>query len=181
VVAGPADQGLEPTLDVGLLEELALLLVGEVWRPAGRVCDQARVGHLVDLVDDLPGLTALEHGDDEPLVLLGELAGVVAHRLLHGLDLHPQGRARSGDAAADPRAAAGAQHGARASAHQPADPLDRGHDAVRRVTVLETRGEQQLTVRAGTGGVDGGLGGLVERDRDDHAGQDHEVRKEQHR
>ena len=98
---------VEPLLDVGRLEELALLLVGEVRRVAGRVGDAARVAHLVDRVDDLPGLATLEHGDDEPLVLLGELAGVVADGLLDRLDLDPQGGARAGHAAADAGASPG--------------------------------------------------------------------------
>src|SRR5258705_128194 len=51
MVAGPRDHGLEPLLDVRRLEELALLLVGEVRRVAGRVRDRARVAHLVDGVD----------------------------------------------------------------------------------------------------------------------------------
>ena len=59
------------------------------------------VGHLVDRVDDLPGLAALEHRDDEPPVLLRELAGPLGDVLLDRLDLDPQGRAGAGDAAAD--------------------------------------------------------------------------------
>ena len=44
VVAGPLDEQLEPPLDVGRLEQLALALVGEVRRPAGRVGDLLGVG-----------------------------------------------------------------------------------------------------------------------------------------
>ena len=110
VVAGPADQRLETRLDVGVLEELALAVRGEVRRVAGRVRDRAGVGHLVDLVDDLPGLAALEHGDDEPLVLLRELAGVVGDVVLDGLDLDPEGRTGTADAAADPAALLGLEH-----------------------------------------------------------------------
>ena len=69
----------------------------------------------MDLVDDLPGLAALEHGDDEPLVLLGELAGVVADDVLDRLDLDPQGRAGTGHAAADAAAGAGLEDGGRGS------------------------------------------------------------------
>ena len=48
VVAGPGDDRLEPLLDVRGLQQLALLLVGEVRRVAGRVRDRAGVAHLVD-------------------------------------------------------------------------------------------------------------------------------------
>ena len=65
--------------------------------------------------------------------------------------------------------------------HEAADALDGRDHAVRRVAVLEPRGEQQLAVAAGAGRVDRGLGGLVERDRHDHAGQDDQVGQEQHR
>ncbi len=95
------------------------------------------------------------------------------------LDLDPQGRAGTGDAAADAGALLGLEHGGRGSPAEPADALDGGDDAVRRVAVLEPRGDQQPAVAAGAGGVDGGLGGLVERDRHDHPGQHDEVGDEE--
>ena len=101
VLAGPGDERLEALLDVGGLQQLALAVVGEVRRVAGRVGDRAGVGHPVHGVDDLPGLAALEHGDDEPLVLLGQLAGAVGDVLVDRLDLDPQGGAGAGDPAAD--------------------------------------------------------------------------------
>ena len=122
------------------------------------------VGHLVDRVDDLPGLAALQDGDDEPLVLLGELAGAVGDVLVDGLGLDPQRRAGAGDAAADAGARARPSTAAGAPPLKPADLLDGGDHAVRRVAVLEPRGDQQPAVAAGAGRVDGGLGGLVELD-----------------
>ena len=97
VVPRPADQGLEPRLHVGVLQQLPLAVDGEVRRVAGGVGDRARVGHLVDRVDDLPGLAPLEHGDDQPLVLLGELTGTIGDVVVDRLDLHPQGRTGPGD------------------------------------------------------------------------------------
>ena len=177
-----ADQQLEPLLDVRGLEQLALLLVGEVRRVAGRVGDRARVGHPLDGVDDLPGLAALQHGDDQPLVLLGELAGVVGRRSPRPARPRPTARRRGRCTPLPMRARRPARStAAGAAAAQPADLLDGRHHAVRRVAVLEPGREQQLAVAAGAGGVDRGLGGLVERDRHDHAGQHHDVGEEQHR
>jgi hypothetical protein len=51
---------------------------------------------------------------------------------------------------------------------------------VRGIAVLEAGGDQQAVVVAGAGGVDRGAGGVVELDRDDHAGQDDDVLEGQH-
>ena len=99
--------------------------------------------------------------------------------LLDRLDLDPQRRAGAGDAAADAGALLGLEHRGRAAAAEPADPLDGGDHAVRRVAVLEPRRDQEPAVAAGAGRVDRGLGGLVELDRDDHARQHDEVGDEQ--
>ena len=179
VLPRPADQGLEPRLHVGGLEQLPLAVHREVRRVAGGVGDRSRVGHLVDRVDDLPGLAPLEHGDDQPLVLLGELAGPVGDVLVDRLDLDPQRRTRPGHAAADPAAALGLEHGCGAAAAEAADLLDGGDHAVRRVAVLEPRGHEEPAIAARAGGVDGGPGGLVELDRHHHARQHDEVGDEQ--
>ena len=100
--------------------------------------------------------------------------------LVDRLDLDPQRRAGAGDTAADPAAALGLQHGRRAAAPEPADLLDGRDHAVRRVAVLEPRGDAAARPSLlGAGGVDGGLGRLVELDRDHHAGQHDEVGHEQ--
>ena len=177
--AGPRDHGLEPLLDVRGLEELPLALQGEVRRVAGGVRDRARVGHLVDLVDDLPGLAALEHGDDEPLVLLGQLAGVLGDVVLGGLDLDPEGRAGAGDAAADPGAPVGLEDRGGCPTAEAAHALDAGDHAVGGVAVLEPGGDQDAAVAAGPGRVHRGLGGLVELERHDHAREHDEVGDEQ--
>ena len=44
----------------------------------------------------------------------------------------------------EPRTPTRPEHGARATAHHPADALDRGDDAVRRVAVLQARSEQYV-------------------------------------
>ena len=156
-----------------------MLVGGEVRRVAGGVGDRGRVGHLLDRVDDLPGVAPLQHGDDQALVLLGQLAGTVGDVVLDRLDLDPQRRAGAGHAAADPAAPLGLEHGGRGSAAEPADLLDGRDHAVRRVAVLEPRGDEQPAVAAGAGRVDGGLGGLVELDRHDHARQHDDVGDEQ--
>ena len=182
VLPGPLDQHRQPLLDVGRLEQLPLAVVGQVRRVAGRVRDGTGVGHAVHRVDDLPGLAALEHGHDEPLVLLRELAGVLGDVLVllgDDVDLDPQRRAGAGDAAADAAALLGLEDGRGGSPAEPADPLDAGDDAVRRVAVLEPGGDQQPAVAAGAGRVDGGLRGLVELDGHDHARQHDEVGDEE--
>ncbi len=181
VVLGPPDQPLEPRLGLGGLEELPLALGRQVRRVAGRVGDDGGVGQAAEGVDDLPRLPVLEHRHDQRLVVGRELGralagGLVGHR--RGLD--PQRRAGSGDAVADQGATPGAQHGGGRSAAEPADPVDGRDHAVRRVAVVAARGHQELVAPLAAGGVDGGLGGLVELDRDDHAGEQHGVGEEQH-
>ena len=96
----------------------------------------------------------------------------------HEVGLDPQRRTGTGHAAADPGPATGAQHGGRCTAGEAAHLLDRGDHAVGRITVAESRREQQITFAAAAGGVDGGLGGLVELDRHDHSGQYDEIGNE---
>ena len=182
VLARPFRDEGETGGDVGGLEQLALLLVGQVRRVAGQVGELGRVADLLDGVDDLPGVAPLQDRDDDLLVVVGQVADGVGDRLvLDGLGLDPQRGAGSGDAGADPGAAAGAQHGGLFAAGQPADLLDLGDDAVDRVAVGQPRGQQQLAVRAGAGGVDDGAGVAVELDRHDHAGQHHQVGQRQDR
>ena len=58
--------------------------------------------------------------------------------------LHPECGARTGDAGADPGAAAGAQHGGRSAAGEAADLLDGGDDAECGIAIVQSRGEQHL-------------------------------------
>ena len=81
----------------------------------------------------------------------------------------PGRRSRSAPGAPARSTAAGAPPGSR-----PTCSIVATH-AVGRVAVGEPRGEQQLARRAGLGGVDDGLGRVVELDRHDHAGQHDEV------
>src|SRR5664279_2972099 len=75
VGAGPTDQQLEATLDLRGLQHLTLLFSGEVRGPAGRVGQLGRLGHLLDGVDHLPGVTLLQVRDDQRLVFCGKLFG----------------------------------------------------------------------------------------------------------
>ena len=191
---GPADQQLQTCCHVGGLEHLALLLVGQVRRPAGRVGQHRRVGHLLDGVDHLPGVPLLQVGDDQRLVLGGELLGAVGGRLVvDEFGLHPERGTRAGHPGADPGAAAGAEHGGGCAAGEPADLLDGGDDAEGGIAILQTGGEQHLADAVGVGGrpsasagmrglrgVDGGLRGLVELDRHDHPGQHDDVGQREH-
>jgi hypothetical protein len=133
----------------------------------------------VDGVDDLPGLAALEHGDDKPLVLLRELAGAVGDVVVGGLNLDPEGRAGAVDAAADAAALLGLEHRGGTAAAEAADALDAGDHAVRRVAILEPGGDQDAAVAAGAGRVDRSPGGLVELERHHHARKHDEVGDEQ--
>ena len=63
----------------------------------------------------------------------------------------------------------------------PADLVDRGDDAVRRVAVGQARGQQQPSVRAGLGRVDDRAAVAVQLHRHDHAGQHHEIGQGQQR
>ena len=95
-------------------------------------------------------LRRLQDRDDDLLVVLGEGADDGGDgRVLDGLGLDPQRSTRARHTRTQLRPPPGAQHGRGRAAGQSADLLDGGNDAVRRVTVGEARGEQQLGVRAG--------------------------------
>ena len=178
VVAGPADQQCQALGDIGRLQKLTLLLVVEVGRVARGVGQLAGVGEALDRVDDLPGVALLQDRDEQALVVAGQVEdGLGRLDVLDQLGLDPQGRAGAGDAALDVGALLGAQHCTRLAAGEAAELLDRRDDAVGRVTVLEAGRHQEAVVIAGAGRVDGGRCGVVELDRDDHAGQDDDVRQ----
>ena len=188
VVAGPRDQHPQPLGDVGRLQQLALPVVGEVRRVAGQVRQRGRVLDPADRVDDLPGLAPLQDRDHQPPVLLGELAHLVGDSLvLDRLGLDPQRGAGPGDAGPDGRPVAGLQHRGGAAAGEAADLLDGRDHAVRRVAVLQTRGDQHppavgpvSVTRGQLRRVDGGPGRLVQLDRHHHARQhDHVVQQHQ--
>ena len=182
VLAGPPDELGQPGLDLGRLQRLPLLLGAQVAGPAGQVGQRGRLLDLLDRIDDLPGVAAFQHADDQGAVLLGQGVGVLrCVALVDDLGLHPQRGTGAGDAVTDAGAALGAQHGAGLATGQAAELLDRGHRAVRGVAVVEAGREQQPRFTAGLGRVDDGLGLLVEFDRHDHAGQDDLVRQRQHR
>ncbi len=168
--------------DVGRLEQLPLLLGGQVRRVAGHVGELGRVGDPLHGVDDLPGVALLEDRDHQALVLGGLLAVVLGgFGLVDQFGLDPQRRAGSGHAGPDAGAGVGAQDGGRLAAGQPAHLLDGRDGAVGRVAVRQPGGDQQLAVGAGAGGLDRGASGVVQLDRHDHAGQDDGVGQGQHR
>ena len=183
VLARPLEHPRQARLDVGGLEELALLLVGEVRRVAGHVGQLRGVGDPLDGVDDLPGVAPLQDRDDDALVLLGELADVVGDgSLVDGLGLDPQRRAGAGHAGADADALTGAQHGGAGAAGKSADLLDGGDR--RRASGSGRRGAG----RAAGGSSEPawaasmtGAGVAVELDGHDHAGQHDQVGNGQQR
>ncbi len=181
VGARPLDQQGQPQLDLRGLEELALLLEVEVRRIARGVRECARVGQALHGVDDLPRVALLQDRHEQALVVAGQLAYLLGDRLVvDQLGLDPERGARAGHAALDVGALLGLDHGAGATAGEATDLLDGGDHAVGGVAVLESRGDQELVVIAGAGGIDGGSGGIVELDGNDHAGEDDDVLECQH-
>ena len=182
VLAGPADDQIQALLDVGRLEQFALVLGGQVRRVAGQVGEFGRVGDPLHRVDHLPRVAALQDGDDQPLVLGGEFAG--AGRRLGFVDrrgLDPQRRTRPADTGSDPGPGAGAQHRRGFTVGQSADLLDLGDRAVDGVTVGKSWRDEQRAVGPGAGRVDHRPGGVVQLDGHDHARQDDLVGQRQHR
>ncbi len=173
VFAHPVDEHPQPLGHVGGLQQLPLLHVGEVRRVAGGVGQCRGVGQAVDVVDDLPGLAALQHRQHQLLVLGRERLGLVGGRLLHLVDLDPQRRTRPGGAGADVGPLLTADDGGGAgAAGDAADLHDRRDDAVGGVPVVQPRSDQQLAVfRAGLRSIHRSLSGVVERDRHHHPRQ----------
>ena len=124
----------------------------------------------------------MQHGQQQLLVLrclrldfLGRLrVGDIGH-------FHPERRTGPGCSRPDLRPALTAHHSGSAAAGDAADLQDLGDHTVRRVAVLQPRGDEQLTGIAGLRSVDGSLGGVVQRDRHDHSGQHDGVGNKQHR
>ena len=93
------ERELEPLADVDRLEELDLLLEGEVGRVAGRVGERAGLGDRADEGGDAPVVAAeLEDLLDDGAVLALELADAAVRGLLVGtlLDLDEQASLRIG-------------------------------------------------------------------------------------
>ena len=173
---------LEPGDDVGGLEQVALLLQGQVGRVAGQVGELGGVLDALHRVDHLPGVAALQDRHHQPLVLGRQFARLLGRLgILDRGRLDPQRGAGSADAGADTGTRVGAQDGRRRAAGEPAELLDLGHRSVGGVAVGKPRCDQQLPVRAGLRRVDDGLGGVVQLDRDDHARQHHGVGQRQDR
>ena len=182
VLLRPLDQDGQPLGDVRGLEQPTLLLVAQPRGVAGQVGQRAGVADLVDGVDDLPGVAALQGGDDQRLVFGGQLGDRLGDRLLRQLlGLDPQGRAGSRDTGADLHPPFGANHRGGLTGREPTDLDDRGQHTVRGVPVLQPRSDEERRVATGPSGVDGRAGGVVELDRHHHAGQDDEVVQEQNR
>ena len=77
VLAGPLGDAFEPGRHIGRLEQVALLLQGQVGRVSGQVGDVGRIVDALHRVDHLPGVAPLQDRDHEPLELSGQLAGVL--------------------------------------------------------------------------------------------------------
>ena len=177
VLARPLEHQRQARLDVGGLQQLALLLVAEVRRVAGHVGQLGGVGHPLDGVDDLPGVAPLQDRDHDPLVLLGQLADVVGDRADSSTVSASTQRAAPVPGTPEPMrtrsparsTAARAPPGSRPTCSMVATTPWVG------VAVREPRGEQQLAVGAGLGGLDDRASVPVELDGHDHAGQHDEV------
>ena len=126
-VAHPAQEPLEPGLHLDGLQQLDLLLEGQVGRVAGEVGQGARVGDGPQGLGDLARPAVLEHVLHHRSDLTGQLQGTLAGiGVPHRLHLHPKGRPGAGKAHAD----AGA-------AHAPHD--GRGHAARKLAGLFDLR------------------------------------------
>ena len=182
VVAGPRDQGGQTLCHVGSFEHLSLLDISEVRRVTGGVGQCRRIAQFVDRVDDLPGLATLQHGQYELLVLGGQFAHLVGDRGFgHRFDLDPQRRAGPGGSRSDVSAGFALEDRRRFATGEAAELHDRRDDAVGGITVVQSRGDQEFARLRGLRGVDGGACGIVQFDRDHHAGEQDGVGQEQHR
>jgi hypothetical protein len=184
VLLGQPDHQLQPLDQVGLGEDLRLLVQAQVRGPARGVGQLAGVGDLLDGVHDLPGAPLLQDADDQRLVLLGQLLGPAGRgRVLDGGDLHPEGGAGPGHAGPDLRAALAADDRGALPAGEPADLLEDGDRADGRVPAVQS-GDNDDPARVSTAlrSVDGCLDlRLVESDGNHHAGQHHRVGERKHR
>ncbi len=191
VVAEQAERVLQSRDLVGLQQHLELLLGGGEGRVAdvvGELADALDRGHPVD---DLPGTAAAQPLGGERLVLLDQLGGPAGHRGADGglperRGLHPERGAGPGGADADPHPAHRADQRRRVAVGQPADLLDGGEGAGRRVGAVHPRDQQYLGLPGTAGGrgargLDGGADlGVLQVQRDDHARQDDLVVERQH-
>src|SRR5207247_7110370 len=101
-LAGPPEDELEASFDVDGLEDLDLLIEGEIRGIAGGVGHGAGVADAAEGVGDLARASVLEHVLDHGPVFTRQLSrprGRVG--LDDGLHLHPQGVAGAGHAGAD--------------------------------------------------------------------------------
>ena len=144
LVAGPVDQRRQPFGDIFGLQQLALLHVGQIRRVTGHVGQGRGVDQLVDHVDELPGLAALQHCQQQLLVFACELADVVTGFGIGDLGhLDPQRSPWPAGAGADVGPPLTTHDRRGAAAGYPADLHDRREHAVRRVAVLEPGRDQQ--------------------------------------
>ena len=152
VLAGPADDQLQPLDQVGGLEQLQLLLGGEVAGVPGVVGDRRRVVQLLDHVDDLPRAALLQDPGDQGLVLLGQLVGPrAAAGLLDHRALDPERGTRTRGARADLHPGDTADERTRLPAGKPAHLLDRSQGPhAGQTAVRQARHEQHPRPRLGT-------------------------------
>ena len=147
-LALPRQHQGEACLDVGLLEDLDLLLEAEVRRIAGGVGHGARVGYAPEGLGDLTRAAVLEHVLDDGPVLPGQLDGALGgHGVVDRLDLDPEGATGARHAGADACALDAAYDYSAQTTRQLAGRLHGGDGAdVGVPAVLEPRHENQTTV-----------------------------------
>ena len=168
-VPSPGQDLLEALLDVDRLEDLDLLLEGQVRGVDGGVGDLAGVGHAPQQLGHLGGAARLEDVLDHGAVLAGQLHGPLAgRRVVDRLDLDPGGGAGAGHAGADAGPVQAAHHHRELAVGQLAGVLDLGHGADPGVAAVDLGDQQQVAA-----GVAGGAGRRPRLWRLQGGGHDH--------
>ena len=178
-LSGPPQDLRQALLDVQGLQDLDLLLEGQVRGVPGRVGHGPRVLDPSEELGDLRDAAGLHDVLQDGPVLASELSRPLGRlrRIGRRVDLDPGGVAGPGDPGADRGAVkAPDDHGLHPRG-QAADVLDLADGADAGVPAVDPRDEQQLTARR-PGRRDGRAGLLgLDGQGDDHAGKDHPGRQ----
>ena len=157
----------QPRDDIRSFQQLALPLVTQPWRVPSEVSQRGRIGDPVDCVNNLPGVAALQRGNDESLVFGGELADLlgIVRRLGEFLSLNPERSTRPRDSGSDLDSPLGLDHRRGFSGGKPAELHDRGHDTEGGVAVLKAGSDEQRVIAVGFRRIHRCAGSVVQLDR----------------